>query len=139
MTDYEDILHAARPVSRRHPPMPREKRAARFMPFAALSGYEEAIDEAARRIEPRPVPDEAAQTALDAAFRLLAARAGEHPRVRLIRFLPDPDKPGGRCVEVCGTLRRVDACARQLVFQGDERVPMDDVVAVDCALLRDMD
>lgn len=139
MTDYEDILHAARPVSRRHSPMSREKRAAQFMPFAALSGYEEAIDEAARRTEPRPVLDEGAQAALDAAFRLLAARAGEHPRIRLIRFLPDPAKPGGRCVEVCGTLRRVDVCTRQLAFQGGECMPMDDVVAVDCDLLRDGD
>ncbi|MCR5556945.1 MAG: hypothetical protein K6F75_05220 [Butyrivibrio sp.] len=37
-----------RPVSKHHMPMPIENRAAQFAPFAALTGYEEAIAETAR-------------------------------------------------------------------------------------------
>ena len=139
MRDYEDIIGLERPASRRHPPMPREKRAAQFMPFAALTGYEEAIAETARRTEPRPVLDEDDWATLDTALRLLAERAGEQPRVTLTCFVPDPVKCGGHCVEVSGVLRRVDEVARQLILRGGERVPMDDVVALDCALLPDGD
>lgn len=52
MTDsYEDILNLPRPVSGRHPRMPMEDRAAQFAPFSALSGYEDAIREAAKQAE----------------------------------------------------------------------------------------
>ena len=48
---YNDIIDKNRPVhdgdefEARHPKMPREARAKIFAPFAALKGYEEAIDD----------------------------------------------------------------------------------------------
>lgn len=48
---YEDILHLPHHVSQEHPHMPAQDRAAQFSPFAALTGYEGAIREAARRTE----------------------------------------------------------------------------------------
>lgn len=40
---YDDMLDLARPVSRKHTPMSVENRAAQFAPFAALTGYTEAV------------------------------------------------------------------------------------------------
>lgn len=40
---YQAILHLPHHVSAKHPPMAREKRAAQFAPFAALTGYDEVI------------------------------------------------------------------------------------------------
>lgn len=48
---YEDILDMPHPVSDKHPHMSLEDRAAQFSPFAALTGYEEAIEETARQNE----------------------------------------------------------------------------------------
>ena len=45
MTDnYDDIIHLPHRVSPRHTPMSMWQRAAQFAPFAALTGYNEAID-----------------------------------------------------------------------------------------------
>ncbi|MBR1516835.1 MAG: hypothetical protein IJ620_01640 [Bacteroidales bacterium] len=41
---YSDIINLPHPVSRRHHPMPMANRAAQFAPFAALVGYDTAID-----------------------------------------------------------------------------------------------
>lgn len=41
---YDDIIGKPHHVSRRHPQMPPYKRAAQFMPFAALVGYEEHLE-----------------------------------------------------------------------------------------------
>ena len=46
---YLDMLDMDRPVSLRHPPMPLLNRAAQFMPFAALTGYEDVISETAQQ------------------------------------------------------------------------------------------
>ncbi len=50
---YEDIIHLPHPTSSVHPRMPVGDRAAQFAPFAALAGFEEAIQETARRREER--------------------------------------------------------------------------------------
>lgn len=46
---YDDIINLLHPISRTHPPMSMEARAAQFMPFAALTGHAEAIRETAKR------------------------------------------------------------------------------------------
>ena len=47
-SQYEGILHLPHHISAVHPPMSRQDRAAQFSPFAALTGYEDAIAETAR-------------------------------------------------------------------------------------------
>ena len=69
---YEDIINLPHHVSRIHPHMTLEERAAQFSPFAALTGYEAAIDKTRRK----------AQQELEAHGRKLHCRlagdAGEH-------------------------------------------------------------
>ena len=45
---YEDIVNLPHHVSDTHTPMPMIKRAAQFAPFAALTGYDDAVEETAR-------------------------------------------------------------------------------------------
>ncbi|WP_297568881.1 hypothetical protein [uncultured Anaerovibrio sp.] len=42
---YDDIINLPHPISKKHPPMPMDKRAAQFSPFAAVAGHKEAIQE----------------------------------------------------------------------------------------------
>ena len=54
--EYKDIINMERPVHKgdefeaRHPHMSQENRAKIFAPFAALKGYEEAIDNASESV-----------------------------------------------------------------------------------------
>ena len=52
---YDDIIDMPHHVSRRHPQMSRRQRAAQFMPFAALTGYERVIEQAACDAEATPI------------------------------------------------------------------------------------
>ena len=44
--NYEDIINLPHPNPKRHPRMSLLVRAAQFYPFAALTGFEDVIDEA---------------------------------------------------------------------------------------------
>ena len=55
---YDDIIHLPRPVSQRHAPMTVQDRAAQFAPFAALTGYEDVIEESGRLTDARIDLDE---------------------------------------------------------------------------------
>ena len=51
---YDDMLEMPHPVSEKHAPMSLYNRAAQFSPFAALTGFEESVEETARLAEERP-------------------------------------------------------------------------------------
>ena len=47
---YNDIINLPHHVSKKHPQMSMYARAAQFAPFAALTGYEGLIEEAAKEV-----------------------------------------------------------------------------------------
>ena len=47
---YEDIINLPHHVSKKHPQMSLYARSAQFAPFAALTGYEEAIKETEKEV-----------------------------------------------------------------------------------------
>lgn len=51
MGNYDDIINLPHHVSKNHPRMSLYQRAAQFAPFSALSGYDDAIREAQRKME----------------------------------------------------------------------------------------
>ena len=126
-TIYDDILHLPRPPSSRAP-MPREKRAAQFMPFAALTGFEDCIDETGRLTLPFAAPDEAAQALLDRQLQ----RLREHPRqeITVSYFQPDPLKEGGAYLTFTGLCKKADDVAGELLMQEHAPIPFAYLVAI---------
>ena len=51
MGKYDDIINLPHHVSAKHPRISMYNRAAQFSPFAALTGYEKAIEEARKKQE----------------------------------------------------------------------------------------
>jgi len=51
MNNYDDIINLPHHVSKKHPQMSMWNRAAQFAPFAALTGYENAISKTAKENE----------------------------------------------------------------------------------------
>lgn len=127
---YADILGMERPVSKKHPPMSMEDRAAQFSPFAALTGYDDAVRETARLTDARVDLDEEALLQLDRRMQRLAECLADGPDVTLTVFVPDGRKEGGAYETISGRVKRIDACARAIVMEGGERVAMDDVTDI---------
>ena len=48
---YDDIINLPHHVSKKHPRLSMEKRAAQFAPFAALTGYEDEVTKTAKITE----------------------------------------------------------------------------------------
>ncbi len=125
---YDDIIHLSRPVSKKHPPMPMTKRAAQFLPFAALSGFEGEIAEAARLTEAARSLGEDALVALDEQLALLRQRLPDQPEITLTRFVPDEKKAGGSYETVTGRVRRLDEAGRALILTDGTKVDLDAIV-----------
>ena len=91
MGDYDDIIHLPHHVSKRHPQMSMLSRAAQFAPFAALTGYDDAIRERGRETDEWREPGEAESEELNRSVARLMERIAEQPRVRVTFFRPDTE------------------------------------------------
>ncbi|RHS87872.1 hypothetical protein [Clostridium sp. AM42-4] len=146
MTDfskYEDMLYLKRPVSRNHPPMDLKDRAAQFSPFAALTGYGDAVKETARQTEQRRELDEYEKAALDEQLRELEAQLqnlenGKNqaaPRVTVTCFIPDEYKAGGAYRTFTAAVKKIDHDRRGIILQNGtqegECVLLDDILKLD--------
>lgn len=128
---YADMLDMPRPKSsRKH--MARIDRAAQFAPFAALTGYEEAIDETARLTSGRPELSEGEQEEINLALQHIAVHVQELPEVTVSWFCEDPRKPGGEIRTEHLHIRKFDASRRTLTAAEGETIPLDDILAIRC-------
>lgn len=86
MRSYDDILHLPHHVSATHPQMPVSERAAQFSPFAALTGHQKAIKEAARLTDEKIELDENSKTILDQKLQNLLEYSVDPPEATVTYF-----------------------------------------------------
>ena len=72
--DYKDIINLPHHVSSKRPQMPMLDRAAQFSPFAALTGYDDAIHETGRLTDEKIDLSEEEKEALDRKQQILMER-----------------------------------------------------------------
>ena len=135
MGKYDDILNQRRPASRR-PKMSALERAAQFSPFAALTGYEDAVRESARRTEDRRSLSQEEMDFLNRQLCYLADRTGEAPWAAFTCFVPDARKAGGAYETFTGRVKRVDALAGCVTLIDGRRLLMEYICEIDSPCFR---
>lgn len=133
MHRYDDIIHLPHHQSGTRPHMSLHDRAAQFSPFAALTGYDAAVEEAARLTEQKLELSEEEKAAIGAKLTEIREHIKERPEVTVTYFVPDERKAGGTYVTVTGTVRRIDEFERVVVMQDQSRVGIDDIAAISVA------
>lgn len=125
--NYEDIINLSHHISKKHRPMPREARAAQFAPFAALTGYESDVNEAARYTDKRRELGEYETERLNR--RINEIRDGIHGNTEVIitYFKPDEKKAGGEYLNIGGRVRKIDDYGRTLTLTSGALIPLDDI------------
>ena len=129
---YDDIIHLPHHVSRIHPQMSMEDRAAQFSPFAALTGYEAAVKETARLTDDREELDEDEKTRLNAQLQKISARLQEQPEVMVTYFAPDERKTGGARQTYRGRLRKIDRNRKMLIMVDQTELPIENLLNIEC-------
>ena len=127
--DYSDIIDLPHHVSPRRARLPMESRAAQFSPFAALTGYGDAIDETARLTETRFSLNDDRKAELDEVLRLL--RNTLPRQVRVTHFVPDGRKTGGAYRTEQVTVKKIDAVESLLVTADDGVIAIEDIYALE--------
>lgn len=135
---YEDIVDMPHPVSKLHPPISLQDRAAQFSPFAALTGHEEAIQETARITDIQVELDEDTKVLLNEKLRVIqdrwkVAKENTQPgvQVSLTYFLPDERKAGGEYITRTGVVKKVDDFQRSILLEDGTIIPIWRIKEID--------
>lgn len=111
-------------------PLPVQDRAAQFMPFRALTGYEDAVLETARLTDEKLDPSDDEKALLDRKLQLLEDGSMTGREVTLTWFRPDKRKSGGAYATDSGTVRRVDRDQGEVVLVNGQRIPIADILDI---------
>jgi hypothetical protein len=126
---YEKIINLPHHVSTKHAPMPISDRAAQFAPYAALSGYEDAVEETARLTDQKHELDEHEKEKINLVLTALLS-ANDGKKAKITFFRPDSKKAGGAYVTVIGEIGRFDEIRREIILLGGKKIAIDDVVEI---------
>lgn len=127
---YDDIIDLPHHQSAVHPHMPAIDRAAQFSPFAALTGYDDAIAETARLTDAKLVLSDEQMESLNETLAALEKLLPQRPAVKVTYFVPDAKKAGGAYITKAGQLRRIDTVGTLITFTDGSSIQMADILEI---------
>lgn len=113
---YENIINLPHHVSKTRPQMTITDRAAQFSPFAALTGYDAAIEETGRITDSFIELDENRKSVLNEKLQLILEHIKEQPEVIITYFQPDDRKTGGAYVDITGCVKKIDNYEQRIIM-----------------------
>ena len=131
---YEDIINLPPHISKKHPQPTMMDRAARFAPFAAITGYEEMVLEEARITEERIDLDEGTLSILNEKLNMIQEFIDEEPEVTITYFEPDKKKTGGAYVSITGVVKRIDEYERLVIMTDGKKIRIEDIYGLESDL-----
>lgn len=129
MEDYSDIINHPHHVSEKRQRMSLRDRAAQFSPFAALTGYDEEIDETARLTDHREELTEDETEELNQA--ICRIQELNLPLVNVTYFIPDEKKSGGKYGQYTGHFRFLDMQESRIKFAEGKEISLEYIAKID--------
>ena len=127
---YTDILNLPHPTSKKHPRMTRTARAAQFAPFAALTGYNEAVKETVRLTDEQLELDDTEKAQLNEKLQLLRQHLPRQLPITITFFIPDTKKAGGSYQTITGPVKKIQEYERRLIMTDGTIIPIDAIIGL---------
>lgn len=127
---YDDIINLPHHQSATRPHMSNYDRAAQFAPFAALTGYDDAVKETARLTDKKVELDEYSKDTLNERLNMIQDAIDEQPEVSITYFLPDKKKSGGAYVTATDRVKKIDEYENIVLLQDGTKIPIDDIAEI---------
>ena len=128
--EYEDIINLPHHVSNKHEHMSIEERSAQFAPFAALTGYGDAVKEISRTTEEKREIDEELKEILDSKLQVIRNKISSKPEVTFTYFVRDLKKFGGKYITVTGRVNKIDEYRNLVILDKEIEIPILDLVEI---------
>ena len=139
MNKYEDIIKLPHHVSKRHPQMSIMARSAQFAPFAALSGYDEAVKETARLTDKRIEIDDGLKSILNNKLQYILENININPEIIFTYFVYDKKKIGGKYIEKVGIVKKIDLIEKYILLTDKSKIPIEEIIDINGEIFKDLE
>lgn len=128
---YNDIINMPYPNSEIEKDFPDKiLRAAQFAPFAALTGFDEEVEETARITDSKVELDEYQKAELNDKLLFLNNSEGDE-EVIITYFVPDKRKSGGAYITKKGIVLKVREYEKDVLMNDGTEIPIDYIIEID--------
>lgn len=130
MNNYDDIINLPHHESKVHPKMSLYNRSAQFAPFAALTGYDDAIIETARLTDKRINIDDGLKELINNNLQKIESMVNEYPLIEVTYFVKDKKKDGGSYITINGNIKRIDTDNNLIILTNNTKIPISEIINV---------
>lgn len=134
---YDDIINLPHHQSQTRVHMSLYDRAAQFSPFAALTGYDDAVKESARLTDKKQELSDEAISQLNVKLLFIKEQIKNQPEITITYFVPDEKKDGGTYTTEKSAVKRIDDFERVIVLENHTKIPFDDISDIEGEIFRD--
>ena len=107
-----------------------DKRAGQFAPFAALTGYDEEIEETARLTTRKHILDEESVDKLNENLNIIKENINKHLEIKITYFIADLKKEGGKYINKIGKVKTLDLVKGYIKMIDNEKIYLDDITEI---------
>lgn len=128
MGKYDDIINLPHHESLNHPRMSNYNRAAQFAPFAALVGYEEALEKSTEKMTSRKEISDDKKQEIENTLNRIRKNTNETIEVTIEYFVvKDKSKSLGKYLTYTGKIKRIDDIERKIIFLNRKSIYIKDI------------
>ena len=127
---YDDIINMPHHISKKHPRMSLENRSAQFAPFAALTGYEDEVEETARITDKRIEITDEIKSTINMRLQIIQEKINTKPKVTIKYFIPDNKKEGGSYKTVTSNVLKIDKYNKQIILKDNKEIFISDIINI---------
>ena len=127
---YDDIINMEHHKSKKHPPMSLYARSAQFAPFAALTGYEDEVEETARITDKKIEITDEIKSTINMRLQIIQEKINTKPKVTIKYFIPDNKKEGGSYKTVTSNVLKIDQYKKLVVLKDNTKIFISDIINI---------
>ncbi len=131
---YDDIINLSRPISKNHKQMSVYERSAQFAPFAALTGYDESINEAGRKVDLRVELGYDKIEEISRSLSIIDQNIASHPAIKITYFKKDKLKDGGEYITISERAKKIDSQRKSIILFVGNSISFEDIVDINILL-----
>lgn len=129
--NYEDIINLPHYEPKNHIRMSIYNRAAQFAPFAALTGYEELVNESSRLTDCKIELNDEQKSIINNKLQIIQCNIKQQPKVKFVYFAPDSRKKGGTYKSIIGNVKKMNSVNETITMTDNRVINILDILSVD--------
>jgi len=127
--NYEDIINLPH-FEPKHKRMGISVRSAEFSPFAALTGFNDAVKETERLVDKKVLLGADEKIKIKNKLQEILKSIKEKPEIKITYFVSDKRKNGGKYIKIINKVKKIDMIEKYIMLENKIKIYFKDILDI---------